>query len=193
MPINHYSKLTLMLKFISLLLLLILGITGKAQEIVQGSFSSLSDAHAVSVRFDFESSTVDGLPLSDFIENESFEEGDSYKDAFAKDLREIVGDFIEEFNDTNCPMLLTVSDSPKILLTVSCSSISRKGNEVKCLYSFTNKDDDAVIASISMTSKDGRVGSFTNLMGDAFEKAGKDLGCYIKKMIKQELKKQRKK
>lgn len=37
-----------------------------------------------------------------------------------------------------------------------------------------------------MTSKDGRIGSFTNLMGDAFERAGKDLGKYIKKQLKNE-------
>lgn len=49
-----------------------------------------------------------------------------------------------------------------------------------------------VLAAIAMSSKDGRIGSFTNLMGDAFERAGKDFGKYSKKMIKAELKKKKK-
>lgn len=163
-------------------------ITLRAQELVQGSFESLADVRIVSTRWDLSKADIDGQTFEDFIGLKSYEEGKDYHDEFEKDAREILGDFIDEFNDTNSPMALTVSSSPKVILTIQINRINRKGNEVSCNYIFSDKATGKILTVIAMTSKDGRVGSFTNLMGDAFEKAGKDLGKYTKKMLKAESK-----
>ena len=165
-------------------------LTLKAQELVQGDFLPLLDTHIITVQFNFTQADIDGQSIEDFIEFKTFEKGLNYSHEFDKDKRKIISDFIEEFNDTNSPIILTVSSNTNIVLTVNVKRISRKGNMVNCDYVFLNKATDEIIASVSMTSKDGRVGSFTNLMGDAFEKAGRILGKYIKKMLRAEQKKQ---
>lgn len=163
----------------------------KAQELVQGNFISLLDTHIITVQFNFSQADIDGLSIEEFIEFKTFEKGLDYSHEFNEDKRAIIGDFIEEFNDTNSPIILTVSSNTNIVLIVNVNRISRKGNMVNCNYVFYNKANDEIIASVSMTSKEGRIGSFTNLMGDAFEKAGKRLGKYIKKMLRAERKKQK--
>lgn len=180
-------------KFIAICLTLVLSALNlRAQELIQGSFEPLTDVRVVSVQFDMSQADIDGQTLHQFIEIKTFEEGDGYSKEFDKDTREILGDFIDEFNDTNAPVVLTVSSSPSILLTIKVNHISRKGNEVSCHYIFSDRTTGAILATIAMTSKNGRIGSFTNLMGDAFEKAGKDLGKYSRKMLKAELKKKKK-
>ena len=180
-------------RYIALCVSLVLSIlTLKAQELIQGYYESLIDTRVVSVEFDIAHATIGGQTLQDFIEFKTFEEGEGYSKEFDKDLREILGDFIDEYNDTNSPITLTVSSSPTILLTIKVDYISRKGNEISCHYIFSDRTTGEDIATITMSSKDGRIGSFTNLMGDAFERAGKDFGKYSKKMIKAELKKKKK-
>lgn len=165
----------------------------KAQELVQGTFDSLNNIHVATVQFDFSQARVEEAPFEDFVGLLAFEDGSKFREAFDKDINDILIDFIEEFNDTNCPILLTVSPNPETVLTIKVKEISRKGNAISCDYIISNKPDSNPIAIISMASKNGRVGSFTNLMGDAFERAGKDLGKYLKKQLKDVNKKQKSK
>lgn len=175
-----------------LIVLMFSSLIVNAQELQQGSFEPLLPCRVATVQFDFSKTTVEGLPLSDYIANQSFIEGEDYNQYFSKAQQEVTGDFIEEFNDTDCPILLTISKSPSpIIMVVKVHEINRKGNQLNCSYEFYKQDDSIVLCVIEMTSKDGRVGSFTNLMGDAFEKAGKDLGKYMKKQLKQANKKRR--
>lgn len=180
-------------KFIAVCLILVLSALNLgAQELIQGSFDPLTNVRVASVELDIAHADIGGQTLQDFIEFKTFEEGEGYSKEFDKDLREILGDFIDEYNETNAPITLTVSSSPTILLTIRVNHISRKGNEISCHYIFSDRASSVVLAAIAMSSKDGRIGSFTNLMGDAFERAGKDFGKYSKKMIKAELKKKKK-
>lgn len=183
-----------MYRFITIYLLLALSsVFVKAQELVQGTLGSINNIYVATVQFDFSQAKVEEVPLEDFVGLLAFEDGSKFREAFDKDINDILIDFIEEFNDTNCQMLLTVSPNSETVLTIKVKKISRKGNSVSCDYIITNKPDSKPIVIISMTSKDGRVGSFTNLMGDAFEKAGKDLGKYLKKQLKDANKKQKNK
>lgn len=181
-------------RFVTICLLLALSsFFVRAQELVQGTFGSLNNIYVATVQFDFSQAKVEEVPFEDFVGLLAFEDGSKFREAFDKDINDILIDFIEEFNDTNCLMLLTVSPNPETVLTIKVKEISRKGNSVSCDYIITNKPDSNPIVIISMASKDGRVGSFTNLMGDAFEKAGKDLGKYLKKQLKDANKKQKNK
>lgn len=136
-----------------------------AQRLQQGSFEPLLNVHAVSVQFDFSQTMVEGLPLNDFIQNIAISEGEQYVKDIDKDRNEIIGDFIEEFNDSNGPILLAVAKKvSSINLTVNVKGISRKGNKVDCDYIFSDSVENKNICTIVMVSQDGRVGSFTNLM-----------------------------
>lgn len=181
-------------RFVTICLLLALSsVFVKAQELIQGTFDSLNNIHIATVQFDFSQAQVEEAPYEDYVGLLAFEDGSKFREAFYKDINDILIDFIEEFNDTNCPILLTVSPNPDTVLTIKVKRISRKGNSVSCDYIISNNPDSNSIVIISMASKDGRVGSFTNLMGDAFEKAGKDLGKYLKKQLKDANQKQKNK
>lgn len=98
----------------------------KAQELIQGSFEPLMNARVVTVQLDLSQAYVEGAHLEDFLGLMSFEDGAKYQAAFQKDLRDILADFIDEFNDTNCPILLTVSPNPDTVMTIQVKEISRK-------------------------------------------------------------------
>lgn len=97
----------------------------KAQELIQGSFGPLMNTRVVTVQLDLSQACVEGAPLEDFLGLMSFEDGAQYQAVFQKDLRDILADFIDEFNDTNCPILLTVSPKPDTAMTIRVKEISR--------------------------------------------------------------------
>lgn len=154
--------------------------SAKSQELIQGSFAPLLDYRVATVNLDLSSTDVEGQAIEDFIKFKTYEEGENYPKEFQKDVKSITGDFIDEFNDTNCPLLLTTGYENPLNLTVEVETINRKGNSILCKYIFWESTIDNPIVIIHLSSSDGRIGSFTNLMGDAFEKAGKDLGKYVK-------------
>lgn len=150
--------------------------SAKSQELIQGSFAPLLDYRVATVNLDLSSTDVEGQAIEDFIKFKTYEEGENYPKEFQKDVKSITGDFIDEFNDTNCPLLLTTGYENPLNLTVEVETINRKGNSILCKYIFWESTIDNPIVIIHLSSSDGRIGSFTNLMGDAFEKAGKDWG-----------------
>lgn len=168
-------------------------ITLQAQKLQEGSFSPLLGCRTVEVSFDFSNTDVEGQTLKDYIDFKCFEKGDDYAADFEKDKRKIIANFIEAFNDTDSPLLFTISKDAPTALLVKVLNISREGNAVVCDYVFIDKVSNREMANIRMSSEDGLIGSFTNLMGDSFEKAGKDLGRYVKKMLRVETKKKNKK
>lgn len=159
-------------------------ITTCGQELKQGSLRLLSGVDAVGASIDFSDARVDGMKFEDYLEYTSFYDDDDDSKSFFSEARELLKDFIDEFNDTDCPLLLTASRTPRVSLTIVVKSVSRKGNEVACSYVFADEVTGTTLATVGMTSKDGSVGTFANLMSDAFERAGKDLGKYIKKQLK---------
>lgn len=179
-PINNMAQ---RISAILMLLLLYL-VDAQAQQIKQGSFGALSGVRVATVEYDFSKAMVEAEPLIDFVQTTYLVVGDEWLVAFESAQKEVIAEFIEEFNESNCPILLSVSDRPSVVLIISVKQISRNGNTVICDYTFKDKSTGAIILNIAMTAKDGRIGSFTNLMGDAFAEAGKKLGKYMKKNLK---------
>lgn len=179
-PINNMAQ-----RITAILMLLLLSwVDAQAQQITQGSFGALSGVHVATVEYDFSKAMVEAEPLIDFVKTANLVAEDEYLVAFERAQKEVIAEFIEEFNESNCPILLSVSDRPSVVLIISVKQISRNGNTVICDYTFKDKSKGAIILNIAMTAKDGRIGSFTNLMGDAFAEAGKKLGKYMKKNLK---------
>lgn len=170
------------------LLMLGLAASVSAQTVREGSLRPLLGVRAMSVNIDFSKTMVEGLRLKDYIQDLYYAYGGDYRGKFDRDTREILVEFVEEFNDVEAPLMLTVSRNAPLHMTVVVKEVSRKGNIVKCDY-VISKSHGPQVAVIEMTSREGRIGSFTNLMGDAFEEAGEDLGKFIKRTLKKEQKK----
>lgn len=170
--------------------MLMLGIAAgvSAQTVREGSLRPLLGVRAMSVNMDFSKTMVEGLRLKDYMQDLYYAHGVNCQAQFDKDARKMLAEFVEEFNDVDAPLMLTVSRNAPLHMTVVVKEVSRKGNIVKCDY-VISKNRGPQVAVIEMTSKEGRVGSFINLMGDAFEEAGEDMGKFIKRMLKKEQKK----
>ena len=103
-------------RFVTICLLLALSsFFVRAQELVQGTFGSLNNIYVATVQFDFSQAKVEEVPFEDFVGLLAFEDGSKFREAFDKDINDILIDFIEEFNDTNCQMLLVRIQRPFLL------------------------------------------------------------------------------
>ena len=158
-------------------------IGANAQTVKQGSLVPLLGVRSMSVNFDFSNAMVEGMRMTDFLQDVYYGADIAPLTLFEREKKEIVGDFIEEFNDVKFPLNITVAPNAPMRMTVVVKEVNRKGNTVRCDYVICSSNGEQV-AVIDMTSKDGRVGSFTNLMGDAFETAGEDLAKFIKTSLK---------
>lgn len=158
-----------------------------AQTVTQGSLRPLLGVRAMGLKLDYSAARVEGLRLNDYLQDLYYAHGGNYKADFDCAKREMLTEFMKEFNEAGAPFILTISRDVPMCMTVVVKEVNRKGNAVRCEYVIRKRNGEKV-AVVEMVSKDGRIGSFTNLMGDAFEKAGEDLGCFVKRAMKKEKK-----
>lgn len=156
---------------------------GNAQKLTMGSGATLSKIKYASVRMDFSQTVIKGKAMKDFLAKDASKEVGYWKE-FDEDIKEITADFVKEFNDEECPMVLTTQPDMDVELQIVVKKVSKGGDHVWCDYVFHPKDSGEPLAIITMDSEDGSWGSFTNLMGDAFDLAGEKLAKYIRKAIK---------
>lgn len=169
---------------LTLVLITFYSISCYATELIEGSGENLSRIHNAYVELDLSVATSKQKILQYYMDLDKKSES---RIRFDNDIQDITADFIKEFNNTNCPIRLGQDRSDDIVLRIVVNRVSIEGNHVWCDYVFQQKDSKDPIAVISMDSENGKFGSFTNLMGDAFRSAAKDLAKFIKKAIKQNL------
>lgn len=172
------------------LLFLITTLSATAQKITAGDISKIPGGSTACTKFDFSTTTVAGQSFEDFIEIKAI--SDSYTDIeeLKRDINNVLGQFIEEFNDNVDLITLSLNKKADIRLTIVIKEMSRKGNYADCDYIFSRSDSTDPLLVISMTTKEGRLGSFTNLMGDVFREAGEDLAKFMtKSSVKKKTKK----
>lgn len=180
-------------RLITFLAVMMLGFTaGNAQIVTQGSIEAISNDATATVDFDLTRAMVKGQSLEEYIEILSLTKGPHYDERFEFEMRDILGQFINEFNDVNGQIFMTVSDKPTLHMTIAIKQLSPKGNVADCDYVFWKYGIDDPLCVISMNIKEGRFGSFTNLLGDVFRESGEKLAKYLKKQIKAVRKKQKK-
>lgn len=129
---------------------------------------------------DFSDATVEGLPLDGYLADVG-EAAD-----FKSEQREYYADFIKRFNDRCKSVMLTRAADMPLTLRVKVLTINRKGNEASCSYIFTAGDD--LLLSVTERTREGRIGSFTNLVGDVIREAGGDFGSFLSKFLKKKSK-----
>ncbi len=177
-----------------LLLFLISTLSTTAQKIIAGDILKIPGGSTFYTTFDFSTTTVAGQPFEDFIEIKAV--SDSYTDTdideLKRDIISVLGQFIEEFNDNADLLKLSVRKKNDLQLTIVIKEMSRKGNSADCDYIFSRSNSTDPLLVISMTTKEGRFGSFTNLMGDVFREAGENLANFMTKALKSSSKKKTK-
>lgn len=132
---------------------------------------------------DFSESEVEGLPLNDYLLDVSQTEDFDYE------IRKYYSDFIKRFNDRCKSIMLTRTEGKPLTLTVKVLSINRKGNEALCEYTFTDVASGNKLLVVTERTREGRIGSFSNLVGDVIREAGGDFGRFVTKYLKDKNKK----
>lgn len=140
--------------------------------------SGLDGDKIATLVIDFSEAEVEGLPLDDFLEdvNQTLE--------FKNEISEYYADFIKRFNDRCKSIALTRVAGKPMTLTVKVVMINRKGNEALCHYVFSDTATGSELLTVSERTREGRIGSFTNLVGDVMREAGGDFGKFMSKYIK---------
>lgn len=174
-------------------LILVLGIAllatqkGNAQKITEGSLFPIYGQEVINCAFEFTDSEIGGMPFDEFVE---WKMGDGRQNRdFDEELdNEIVHCqmiFMEHANEKLKGTRLAKRLSAKYTLTVKLATMDMYGRDNTCDYIFTETESGKKIAVIRMDAHGGRFGSFTNLMGDAFEEAGENFGKFLNKQLQQ--------
>lgn len=131
---------------------------------------------------DFSETEVDGMPLDEFLHdlNQTAE--------FEEYTAQYYTDFIKRFCDRCESILLTRSAGRSVTLTVKVLTVNRKGNEAICDYIFTETETGKTLLTVSERTREGRVGSFSNLLGDVLREAGGDFGRFMNRYLKKDKK-----
>lgn len=152
----------------------------RAFTVVDGDGAGL--AGTVSLQIDFSETTVEGISLDEYLDAI----GES--DDFEYETRKYYADFIKRFNGRCGQLMLTHIAGKPITLTVKVMNIVRKGNDAICSYVFTETESGRVLLSVSERTREGRVGTFTNLVGDVMREAGGDFGSSLSRYLKKKSK-----
>ncbi len=150
----------------------------RAFTVVDGDGAGLSGS--VSLVIDFSGATVEGDALGEYLESL----GES--DDFDYEIRKYYADFIKRFNSRCDRMLLSRAEGKPITLTIKVLTVNRNGNEAACEYIFTDTESGRMLLTLCERTREGRFGSFTNLVGDVIREAGGDLGSFMSRFLKKQ-------
>ena len=71
-----------------------------------------------------------------------------------------------------------------LTLTIKVKTVNTKGNEATCEYIFTDTESGKMLLTVTERTREGRIGSFPNLLGDVIREAGGDFGKFMKRYLK---------
>lgn len=146
--------------------------------ITEGTLSAIKTDGPVSISINFNDATVDGITLDAYLVDMN------QQDEFAAEINNYYADFIKRFNRDCKLFMLTRSGNRDVELTVNVKTINSKGNEATIDYVFTDMSTGQRLAVLTGTTKEGRFGSFSNLVGDVIREAGGDLGSFVSQNFK---------
>jgi len=167
-----------------LLLALLLVATGglMAQERISGDITPLLKAKSVRVEFDFSKAMFNGLTMQQFVDRD-------YVDDYGKaDWKRSIMDpacdtkmrFITKYNKVTkgaaVPYAVAENHAGAVML-FKFGHIKRNGTFDAIVEVMMNGKQ---IATYKMEAKGGKFGSFTNLLGDACERAGGKMGKLLR-------------
>lgn len=159
--------------------------TASAEKLIQGSLAPLKGQTVIDCTTDFDEAEIGGLPLEEFIEYKS---GDALDRGFEKEYHQAERDcwmkFVAEANDRMKNVRFARKADAPYQMTIKLITMDKDGRDNVCHYIFTEKSTGEIIAVVEGKNKGGRFGSFTNLMGDAFEFAGSSFGPWFSRQLR---------
>lgn len=161
-------------------------VSAQSEKFIPGELMPLLNAGVVNVVYDLSDASVEGIPLQSFLKKKDLKDKKrDYIQYFEDEFKTCVSKFIDNANDEMDIIRLTyANNSIPIRLIIKVRHISDRGNNNICDYVFVDTTSGKEIAGIRMETKEGSLGSFTNLMGDCFKEAGSKFGGALEKELK---------
>lgn len=144
--------------------------------------SALAGEKWANFKMDFSDAVIEGASFQEFKEEFKFDGND-----WDAHLKEITGSFLKILNNytRTSKYRLRIGDLPdaNITLILKYKSISKGGSKIKAQFIAQSKTGE-ILFTHDVSSNEGRVGSFTNLMSDSLEEMAEYLGPRLKKYIR---------
>lgn len=142
----------------------------------------------VSIVFDFSGSYIDGVPCRRYLELN--QHAKAKKDlTFREELDTYIPEVMQRFKDAMSDELgdfrFSLAPGSPFTLVVKMLEVDKDGRNNTSEFIFFNENGES-LGGISLKSKGGRFGGFTNLLGDAYEEdAAPSLAKAVKKQMKE--------
>lgn len=167
------------------LLLSLVVMAGNLQENAQRTVPSswnemwfLSGLEKVRFALDLSGAVIDGVEAADYKEMESgWDEG-------VKDMtRRFISSFNKSAQSGYLPLRIGLATESDICFVLKVGEVTEDGSHVEGVFNTYDKNDN-LLFSRKVSAEKGMFGSHLNLMGDALEKMGEDLGSAISNRIR---------
>ena len=160
-----------------------------AQKILEGSFEFTANLKEVNIVIDYKDVIVDGKNEESFVVQKTFEEdeGEEWRNYWNNKVKKL---FMYKFcsaiseNEDIKSLGVLIGDYPNALYTATFVLNRVDGDgELYGNVVFTENSSKKILAIVKLNGDGGHWGSIENLMGDAFEKAGKRFGQFLSDRI----------
>ena len=170
---------------VAMLMLCTMATNARDNIIVEGSFAKLQTVNKFNIDIDWSNIHVNGLNLSEWIRFRNNEQP-SYdaEDEYQHELKPTWVKMVDSANDKlNSKQIFLLPNSPEqdYTIIVSPHQIDRKGN-LEAFCSIINRNDEVLVKFV-LTGKGGMFGTMSNLWGDGFKSAGKNLAKILQKYL----------
>lgn len=174
-----------MKRFLSVLAVLMIGISAHAVDLKSGNFGKLIGQSQVNVEFDFGQVLIDGIGFEEFKAmgrvDEDYEKWDDFeifiKRRFIAGLNEyhtkIPGGIVFRMGGDPCGYTLKVM--PVMMNSDGVYNVN---------FSLIDNNTGKEVASASANGDGGVFGTFSNLQGDGFEELGNDFAKFLVKELR---------
>jgi hypothetical protein len=171
----------------STIITLIISTICNAQTLEKGSLSFLNGETKLNVVIDYSKGNIKGMTEEEFIKAScaTAREGDGWRDVWNNKAKsELKAKFIFTMNSGMVGSGLYGGnyDDAKYTLTIVIFSIDARGTTIADAI-ITETGKSGVLAKTRINGKGGRIGTFVNLTGDGFKRAGTHMASIIRKAM----------
>ena len=169
----------------SILMLSVFVMSARDNIVVEGSFAKIQGIKRFNIEVDWTNIHINGLTPGEWIryrnsEQPSFDAEEEFQSELKPRWSDMVASSNEKLNKKQVYLLPDASEL-KYKLIVSPHQIDRNGN-LEAFCTIVNKNDEVLVKFV-LTGKGGIFGTMSNLWGDGFKSAGKNLAKILEKYL----------
>lgn len=143
------------------------------------------DSGIAYVVYDLSDATVEGLQFEEYIQDKFLDKEEGAEEFFYGKFHEILKKFVDRVNDRlNSVKLSVTNTTAPITLVLKVRVVGERGNKWIVDYVFIDTITKEVYSGIRMETREGVVGSFTNLTGDVWRKSAEIYGSKLNDALK---------